>query len=564
MSRQFFYTTALCTAAALTVASCSPKLKPLSEQHFSAEPRPLELVGEEIPSSISVTLPAKWLHKKAKVSFLPVLRYQGGETWGVTETIQGEKVLDNHRTVSYADGGIIRINTRFDYADERMMQSDLYMTFKATINGKTVQLPEVKIGEGTLTTQTLADISGATPIIAPDAFQRIIKERFDADILFLIQQANIRSQEWTKEDVQEWKELVENAQQAPNQRVSVEVQAYASPDGGVELNEKLSANRERNTTAALNKEWKKSVDISAHYTAQDWEGFRTFVEQSNIQDKELILRVLSMYNDPEEREQEIRNISVVYDQLAKEILPRLRRSRLTANIETIGKSDEELSHLAHSAPEALNVEELLYAVTLEKNPTTQENLYLKAAQIYPQDARALNNIGSLYLAKGNEKEALQWYERARSVQDLPETRLNLALLALNRGELKTAEELIGSAISSSTKGSNEVLALLYLKQGKYEQALTTYADTKSNNAAIAQLLNKNYKQALETLESIERTNATTDYLKAIVCNRMGDKQATLNYLREALRRNPDFVQRLRVDKEFADLRQEDTFQTLLR
>lgn len=564
MSRGFLHTTALCMTTALMMASCSPKLKPLSEQQFTAEPHPLELVGEHIPTTISVNIPTKWMHKKAKVSFLPVLRYAGGETWGMTETIQGEKVLDNHRSVSYVDGGIIRVNTRFDYSDPRLMQSDLYMTFNATINGKTVQLPEVKIGEGTLATQTLADASGATPIIAPDAFQRIIKERFDADIHFLIQQANIRSQEWKKEDVQEWKELVENAQQTPNQRVSVEVQAYASPDGGVELNEKLSAQRERNTTSALNKEWKKNVAINAHYTAQDWEGFRTFVEQSSIQDKELILRVLSMYSDPEEREQEIRNISVVYDQLAKEILPRLRRSRLTANIETIGKSDEELSRLAHTSPETLSIEELLYAVTLEGNPSNQERLYLKASQLYPKDARAYNNIGSLYLQKGEEKKALEWYERARSVQDLPEIRLNLALLSLDKGDLKRAEELIGTSVATSSKGSNEILALLYLKQGKYEQALATYGETKSNNAAIAQLLTKNYKKALEILESVERSNATTDYLKAIVSNRTGDKRGAMNYLREALRRNPNMVNRLRVDKEFANLSQDGEFQVLLR
>lgn len=563
MSQQFLRTSSLCLATALMVASCTPKLKPLSEQNFTTQPRPLELMGEQIPITISVSIPSKWMHKKAKVSFLPVLRYAGGETWGVTETIQGEKVLDNYRSVNYAQGSIIRMNTYFDYSDPRLMESDLYMTFNATINGKRVNLPEIKIGEGTLATQTLADLSGATPIIAPDAFQRIIKERFDADIHFLIQQANIRSQEWKKEDVQEWRELVENAQQAPNQRVSVEVQAYASPDGGVALNERLSAQRERNTTAALDKEWKKGVEISGHYTAQDWEGFRSFVERSSIQDKELILRVLSMYSDPEEREQEIRNISVVYDQLAKEILPMLRRSRLTANIETIGKSDEELSRLARTAPETLTVEELLYAVTLENNIATQEKLYLQASQLHPKDARAYNNIGSLYLQKGDMSKAVEWYERARAIQDLPETRLNLALVALEKGDLKSAEELIGTSIASSTKGSNEVLGLLYLKQGKYEQALATYADTKSNNAAVAQFLNRNYKQALETLESIERTNATTDYLKAIVSNRMGDKQATLNYLREALRRNPDFVTRLRIDKEFRNLSQEAAFQTLL-
>lgn len=551
-------------AVTLVSVSCSPKLKPLSADHFTADPRPLELVGQHIPASITVNIPSKWMHKNAKVALIPVLRYQGGEVWGVTQMLQGEDVRDNNHQIAYAKGGTTQFDTTFDYSDARLMKSTLYMTFNASVNGKNVQLPEVKIGEGVVATVALADLSGATPIVAPDAFQRVIKERFNADILFLIQQADVRSKEMRKGDVEEWKNLVDNAQQTPNQRVSVEVQAYASPDGGVELNERLSARREKNTTAALRRELNKGVEINAHYTAQDWEGFRSFVEQSSIQDKDLILRVLSMYSDPEEREREIRNISVVYDQLAKDILPRLRRSRLTANVETIGKSDDELTHLAQNNPAALTVEELLYAATLEARPSAQEALYHKATQLYPQDARAYNNIGSIALQMGDKEKALQWYDRAAQVADLAETRLNRALLSLDSNDITRAEELIGSSLATDVKGANEVLAFLYLKQGKYDQAVEAYGATKSNNAAIAQLLTKDYKTALETLESIAISNATTDYLKAIVSNRMGDERAALNYLGEALRRNPRLATRLGTDCEFANLVSQSAFKALLR
>ena len=234
------------------------------------------------------------MNKNAQVSFVPVLRYKGGETWGATYTIQGENVRDNNSVVPYEAGGTTHFSTRFAYTP-RMQESDLYLSFRATIKGKQVTLPDVKVGEGVLSTVTLAGVSGCTPVIAPDAFQRVIKDRYDADILFLIQQANVRSSELKKQEVSELRELIENAHEAPNQRVSVEVQAYASPDGGLALNEKLSAQREKNTSEALHRALARDIQIAAHYTAEDWEGFRTFVEQSNIQDKVFVLNVALLY-----------------------------------------------------------------------------------------------------------------------------------------------------------------------------------------------------------------------------------------------------------------------------
>ncbi len=370
-------------ATIVAFSSCSNKLKPLSEQYIKAEPQPLEAVAGKVPVTINATFPAKWFNKKATVTITPVLRYAGGEAWGTAYTYQGEKVQGNNQTINYKTGGNVTLKSSFVYKPE-MKKSELFLTFDAKIKNKVIKLPDLKIGDGVLATSTLADAATSTPSIAADKFQRIIKEAHDANILFLIQQAELRSKELNKTEIQDWKDLIKNADEAPNQNVSVEISAYASPDGGVKLNTGLAEKREKNTSGYLTKELKKQkidVPVDARYTAQDWEGFQELVSKSNIQDKDLVLRVLSMYKDPEQREKEIKNISSVFSVLAEEILPQLRRSRLTANIEIIGKSDDEISALAKSNPKALNVEEILYAATLVKSDAEKEAIYSKATEL---------------------------------------------------------------------------------------------------------------------------------------------------------------------------------------
>lgn len=268
-----------------------------------------------------------------------------------------------------------------------------------------------------------------------------------------------------------------------------------------------------------------------------------------------------MYTDPEEREREIRNISLVFSQLAQDILPKLRRSRVSALVETIGKSDLEIAELAQTTPQKLTIEELLYAAAIAKTDKEKQQIYQKATGLYPKDARAYNNIAALLILQGKNSEAKTWLERSQSVNDTPEARLNLALLALEEGKTSEAEELIGQSLQSD---NGEVLALLYLKQGKYEQALKAFGSTKSNNAAIAQLLNRRYDSAMETLNNVVRTNATTDYLKAIVAARMQDDRSAINFLSEAIRRDPALRSRAISDKEFASLDNNERFVQLLK
>ena len=559
-----FFLPFLALTAIIMFSACSGKLTPLSSQYIKAEPQPLEAIGGEVPVTISATFPAKWFNKNAVVNVTPVLRYATGETWGASYSFQGEKVKANNQVVSFSAGGNATMRSRFEYKPA-MKQSELYLTFDAKIKNKTVKLPEIKIGDGVIATAMLADASTANPAIGADKFQRIIKEAYDANIMFLIQQAELRSQELNKGEITDWKNLVENANQAPNQNVSVEISAYASPDGGLKLNDALAERRESNTATYLNRELRRrniDVPVDARYTAQDWEGFRDLVSKSNLQDKELVLRVLSMYTDPEEREREIKNISTVFKSLADEILPQLRRSRLTANIEIIGKSDEEIASLARNDAGMLNIEELLYAATLTDNAAEKETIFTKASSIFPNDYRPWNNIGMQRFRAGDFVKAEEMFNKSNSVRNNSEANINLGLLALLKGDKAKAQQLFGSA--SDVPELGEALGLLYVMQGDYARAVSSFAGVKSNNAALAQILTRDYSTAAQTLNAVKQPDATTDYLKAVVAARTNDTAGVISNMKAAISKDRTLVREAAADLEFAKFMTNSSFTDLLR
>ena len=533
-------------------SSCSKKMGPLSADYFTVTPQVLEAVGGKVPATINGKFPEKYFNKKAVVEVTPVLKWNGGEAKGQPATFQGEKVEGNNQSISYKMGGSYTMKTSFDYVPE-MAKSELYLEFKATIGKKEVTIPAVKIADGVISTSELVNntLGNANPALGEDAFQRIIKEKHDANIMFLIQQANIRSSEL--KTAKEFNKEVANVNEAANKKISnIEVSAYASPDGGVSLNTTLAENRENNTTKMLNKDLKKAkieAPIDAKYTAQDWEGFQELVSKSNIQDKELILRVLSMYQDPAQREQEIKNISSVYKTLADEILPQLRRSRLTLNYEIIGKSDEEIAKLASSNPSELNIEELLYAATLTNDPAKQEAIYTQATKQFPNDYRAYNNLGKLAYQAGNYDKAESYFKKAASVNATPEVNMNLGLIALMKGDKATAEASFGKA--AGTKELGESMGNLYIAQGQYERAVNSFGDSKTNSAALAQILAKDYNKAKNTLAAIERPDAYTDYLMAVLGARTNNSSMVTSSLKSAVAKDSSLAKKAATDLEFA-------------
>lgn len=542
----------LLLAVVAVLSSCSSKMGELSSDYFTVTPQVLEAVGGKVPATINGKFPEKYFNKKAVVEVTPVLKWEGGEAKGQPAVFQGEKVEGNNQSISYKMGGNYTMKTSFDYVPE-MAKSELYLEFKATKGNKTIQIPAVKIADGVISTSELVGetLNSANPALGADAFQRIIKDKHDAQIMFLIQQANVRSSEL--KTAKNFEAEVKAISETPNKKISdIEISAYASPDGGVELNKGLAEKRQDNTAKVINKNLKKDkieANVRTQYTAQDWEGFQELVSKSDIQDKELILRVLSMYSEPEQREQEIKNISSVYKTLADEILPQLRRSRLTLNYEIIGKSDEEIANLADSDAKQLNVEELLYAATLTKDAAKKEVIYTKATQIYPNDFRAYNNLGKLAYQAGNQDKAESYFKKAAALKDAPEANMNLGLIALNKGDKAAAEAYFGKA--AGAEELNEALGNLYIAQGQYNKAVNAFGDTKTNSAALAQILAKDYNKAKNTLSGIENKDAYTDYLGAVLGARTNNDAMVMSNLKNAIAKDAKLAKKAATDLEFS-------------
>jgi Flp pilus assembly protein TadD len=545
----------LSAASLLLLTSCSGKLGALSADNFTVTPNPLETMAGKVPATVNGTFPEKYMKKKAVVTVTPELRYLDGQVArGEGATFQGESVQGNDQTILYQVGGRYSIKTNFDYLD--CNKADMYLTFNAKIGKKSVEVPAVKVAEGIIATSELYKntLKSAQAPIAPDAFQRINAQKQEANIKFLIQQATLRQSELKNNSVQEFVKLLE---QINNDREGlklneVEVSAYASPDGGYDLNDKLAAQRQKNTQQYVEQQLKKAklsdATVDAKYTAEDWEGFQELVNASNIQDKDVILRVLSMYKDPQEREQQIKNISAAFRELADGILPQLRRSRMIINYETVGRSDEQIQEQLKADASKLNVEEMLYAAALTGNANEKENIYKTTTKLYPNDARAYNNLATIEYAKGNYDAAKKFVEQAQQVSaNIPEAAANLGLLALQKGDIQNAEALIAKA--SGANGLNEVMGNLNLAKGNYAQAEQDFKDIYSNSAALAQILNKNYASAAVTLKYIKNGDATTDYLKAILAARMGNTSDATEALRSAVAKDPNYAKYSATDLE---------------
>lgn len=526
-------------------------------------PSPLEQVGYSVPAEIEISFPEKYFPKDARLRVTPALRYASGEDKSESYIYQGEEVLDNERAISYASGGQAKLRFRVPYRDG-MQKSALFLLLEELKEGSAKKLPELKVADGVITTGGLATARAARPAFAPDGFERIIREDYDADILFNIQQSGVRSSEINKEDVEEWRYIVQNAQETPNQEVTVEVQAYASPDGKRSLNEKLSADREKSTKRALKSAFRAQemadIDIDAHYTAEDWEGFRQLLSESNIPDRDLVLRVLEMYPDPEQREREIRNLSTVFSKLADEILPRLRRSRLIANIKIIGKTDEEILQWLEKFPGHLSLTELLHAASLLKTPQEQERTYNIIRRIYPKDYRAYNNLGALAWMRGDAAMARGYFAEAEKLQKNPYTTANLGLIALSEGKMEEARELI--TLAADKPEVSDLLGLLYLYEGDYPKAVAAFGNAPSQNAAVAQLLLQDYAKARETLKALPQT-ANTLYLGAILSARMNDLSGLVTHLVEAIAKAPELRYRAQDDLEFRNFRANPNFKAAL-
>lgn len=532
---------------------------------YTVSPDPLETHGGKVALSIDVDYPEKYFHKKAVLTATPYLQYEGGKTDLKSETLQGEAVTENYKVISFTTGGSLSYSDEVDYTPE-MMRSELWVGGKASVGSQSVDLPAQKIADGIVATPLLMDKS-AKPIMFNDNFKRIIPEAYLADIHYVINRSNVRSSELKQDDIAGMKDFI-NAANA-NERIDlkgIEVSAYASPDGPIDLNTNLSSDREGTATSFIKKELKNSkVEIPEDEeffkllsTPEDWDGFKKLMEESSITDKDLILRVLSMYSDPVVREKEIKNISAAFEEIKDEILPQLRRSKMTVKVEKVGFSDEELKKMANSDLDSLNLEELLYTATLFDDLGMKRGIYEMAAQKYPGCLRAHNNVGYVKVLMGDAAGAEANFTKAQELKDINIITNNLGVVALEAGDTEKAKELFTAAMGAGDE-VNYNMGILALLEGNYEAAASYYGSTTSLNSALTKMLQGNNSACYNMLRDLPGESAKGFYLMAVAMAREGDIERMYNALSSCVASDAKWKEYAKMDVEFYKYWEEQTF-----
>lgn len=561
-------------ALAALLASCAGlnKMKTGAQDvTYTVTPEVLEAHAGNVDITVKVKVPEKYMDKKAVVELTPVLKYDGGETTFPSKTVQGESVEGNDQVISYLNGGQYTYTGSVPY-QENMKVSDLVVRIKATKGTSTLDFDDIKIADGVIATSDLVKDKGALVALGKDNFQRIIPESKDADIYFLIQQAALRGTELRKDEIAALKEYIKEAKADEKKEFKgVAISAYASPDGPTDLNTSLSEKRQNVAKGYLAKELKKAkVDGSAEgffdlkNTPEDWEGFKSLMEASSIQDKELILRVLSMYSDPEVREKEIKNMSETYKVIADDILPQLRRSKIAVNVELIGKSDEEIASLAASNPSELNIEELLYAATLTEDMDKQLSIYNSVVKIFPKSWRGYNDVAFILVKQDKLADAKASLEKANELSTgNAVVNNNLGVIALRNGDLAKAEEYFGAAAGVGSELDNN-LGILSIHKGDYDAAMRYFGNSTSCNAALAKILAEKYDAALSTLNANTMEVGFKYYLKAICGARTADNDLMFDSLRKAVELDGTLKAAAAKDMEFGKFLEDATFKSIVQ
>jgi tetratricopeptide (TPR) repeat protein len=551
--------------AAVLMSGCSSLDKMKKNANlvkYEITPNVLETHAGIVAAQVKATYPEKYFDKNTTLKVTPVLVYEGGET-AFDELLfaQGEKVLANNKSVAWT-GGTVSWSGDVNYIPE-MKVSEFLLRVEAERKGKTLAFDPIKLADGVIATSTLVE-NHAMPISLKDNYQRIVPEQKMADILYNINRAEIRPSELKAADIQALKDYIALAMQNERMEIkSVTNSSYASPDGPLTLNEKLSEQRGKAAEKYLQKEYKKVPELTALFatqtTAEDWEGFKALVQESSVADKELILRVLSMYQDPVVREQEIKNMSSAYEALAEEILPQLRRSKLIVDVNLIGLNDEEILNAIKTDPSVLSIEQMLYAATLTQDPAEMLKYYQLAADKDPKCFRAWNNIGWTLLHMGKTDEAVAALEKAKALKNDDTVKNNLGFAALLKGDIKASAEYFNS-MSAATPESKFGLGTIAIIEGKYDQAVNMLADKPTMNLALAQLLKGDLTKAKATMDAVAPCKCgAPSYLKAVIAARQDNKDAAVNALREAIGYNSDWKNYAMTDLEFSKYFTDDAF-----
>ena len=570
--------------AAVVLSSCASlqKMKKNADQiSFKVTPEVLEEHAGNVDVAINGVFPSKYFNKKATIVATPVLTYEGGETAYEPVTVQGEKVSGNAKVIAYRNGGNFSYKDVVPYTTD-MRKSELILRMTASKGAKSVDFEPIKLADGIVATPSLI-VNFPSPIIGVqreknttgvydpniDPFQRIVPDKYTADIRYLINSAVLRNTELKSEDIAKLREYTKDAFDADRKELKgIEVSAYASPDGALELNTKLSEKREGTSSKYVENQLKKDkieADLKSKFTPEDWDGFKELMEKSDIQDKELILRVLSMYSDPEVREREIKNLSQAFTTVADEILPQLRRAKITASVDLIGKTDEEIAALADSDPAKLNPAELLYAATLTTDKNKQLSIYNSFMKVYPNDWRGYNNAGMVLAQQNKFADAQPLFEKAEKLAtNEPIIKNNLGACALVAGDVDKAEELFGAASGAGAE-VNTNLGIVAIKKGEYDKAVKLLDGSNTPNEGLAKIMAGDNNGALKALENCNWDGCyMTEYFKAVVGARTAKENLMYESLEKAVKMNPDLKATIATDMEFAKYFDEARFQEIVK
>ncbi len=537
-----------------------------ADVRYNVTPEVLETHAGDVEVTIRGTYPENYFHRNAILEVTPVLTYEGGETVFPSITMQGENVRDNHQVIR-SDGGSFTYNETVPFTED-MRVSELVVRVNARLRNNEMDFDPLKIADGVIATSTLV-VSDGRPVLVPDRFQRIIPETKESAIFYVINRADVRQSELRSDRMAEFRKFLEDAVADERTELkSVGINAYASPDGPISFNERLANQRRETSDRVLTSELRR-VDLEKKddfYTAralgEDWEGFRELMEESDIRDRELILRVLSMYSDPEVREREIRNMAAVFEELADRILPQLRRSEMAINVERIGYSDAELREIYSSDPSRLNLEEILYTATLYDNLNRKLEVYTRASQQFPRCFRAFNGIGVVQVKLGNIAAARQAFQSARNLNDNDAIKNNLGAVALYEGNIDQAEELLTS-VASPTSETNYNLGIVAIKKGEYTKAAGHFGNMPELNNALVRMLQGNNDDALRILNNMDDPCALAYYLRAVIGARRQDSTMAFDNLRRAVGMDASLKEYARTDMEFGRYFQDATFTSIV-
>jgi tetratricopeptide (TPR) repeat protein len=560
--------------AAVVMTSCSGlnKMKKNSNLvKYEVTPKVLETHAGMVTVTVKGTFPPKYFDKKTTVTATPVLTYTGGETaFDKVQVLQGEKVQANNKVITTTTGGDFTYTATIPYKDA-MKMSELVLRLKAVRGKKTLDFDPVKIADGVIATSTLVEKHGRT-ISMKDNYVRINPESKLADIHYDINKSEPNSKELKAEDIALLKAYIQSVSTDPNKQLkSTEVSSYASPDGSMKINAPLADKRGKTADKLIKKEFAK-IDASKadgffneKTTPEDWDGFKSEVEKSTIQDKELILRVLSMYSDPDVREKEIKNMSAAFESLKTDILPKLRRSKLAVNVDLIGRTDDQILSQMRSDPKVLSLEEMLHAGTLTTDLNEQLKFYQATQENFPKCIRAKNNTGCTYLALGKTDEAIAEFEKAKAIQNNDVVKNNLGFGSLVKGDMAKAEEYFNS-MTAATPESKWGLGVIAITKGEYDKAVNFFGTEPCFNNALALYLKGDVNKAKQMLDGLKELCkcGKPSYLKAVIGARLDDRNYMLTNLREAIGFKADWKAYAKTDLEFAKFFADDTFKSAVQ